>query len=91
MIPRASGLKLFGAIGLLAGAAGVLKISLKHLPEGTASLPDLTLSGIAVAVLAALNAGAMGCELGTKAGAQLDHMLLGNRFCRNCKRGYISL
>lgn len=91
VVPRTMGLKLFGAIGLLAGAAGALKTSLKHLPTGGTSLPDLALSKVAVAVLAALSASAVGCELGCKAGAQLDRMLLGNRFCTNCKRSFICL
>lgn len=91
VVPRSVGLKLFGTLGLLAGAAGVLRISIKRLPAGTVSLPGIALSGIAAAVLAALNAGALGCEIGTKAGAQLDRMLLGNRFCRSCKRSFICL
>lgn len=91
VVPRSVGLKLFGTLGLLAGTASVLRASIKHLPAGTVSLPGVALSGIAATVLAALNAGALGCEVGSKAGAQLDRMLLGNRFCQTCKRSFICL
>ena len=57
VVPRSVGLKLFGTLGLLAGTASVLRASIKHLPAGTVSLPGVALSGIAAAVLAALNAG----------------------------------
>lgn len=94
VVPRAMGLKIFGAIGIAVGAAGAFKASLKALQvlqSGSVALPGIALTGIASAVLTAMSASALGCEIGTKAGAQLDRMLLGNRFCRSCKRSFIYL
>ena len=92
VVPRATGLKIFGAIGIVVGAAGAFKASLKALQvlqNGNVALPGIALTCIASAVLTAMSASALGCEIGTKAGAQLDRMLLGNRFCQTCKRSFI--
>jgi hypothetical protein len=59
---------------------------LQLLQSGSIALvARIAFTGIASAVVAAMSASAMGCEIGTKAGAQIDLMLLDNRFCRNCK------
>ena len=82
VVPRATGLKIFGAIGIVVGAAGAFKASLKALQvlrSGSVALPGIALTGIASAVLTAMSASALGCEIGTKAGAQLDRMLLGKQ------------
>ncbi len=91
VVPCSTGYKIFGAIGLLAGAAGAIHAALKQPSSGTLPLPDIALSSLAGAALAALSASALGCRIGTKAGAQLDDMLLGNRVCLNCKHRFSCL
>lgn len=91
VVPRAVGLKTYGALGMLVGAAGALHAALSRLPAGAVSTPGLALSGIAAAVLAALSASALGCQIGAKAGAQLDGLLFGNRFCMDCKSCFVHL
>ena len=88
VIPRSTGHKVFGTIGILAGAAGAIHASIKHIPKGSLSLPGIALSLITSAVLSALSASALGCRIGSKAGTELDDMLLGNRFCQSCKRSF---
>jgi hypothetical protein len=88
VVTRATGLKVLGSIGILVGAAGALHAALKQLPKGSFALPSLALTAIAAGVLSALRAGAVGCRIGTKAGSQLDEMLLGNRYCLHCKRSF---
>jgi len=86
--PHAIGHKVFGYIGILAGATGAIHSALKHLPKGSFTLPGIALSAVAAAALSALSASALGCRIGSKAGSQLDDMLFGNRFCMNCKRAF---
>lgn len=88
VVPHALGHKVFGCIGILAGATGALHTALKHLPKDSFKLPSLALSAIAAGALSALSASALGCRVGSKAGAQLDDILFGNRFCQSCKRAF---
>lgn len=89
VVPSTTGHKVLGTIGIIAGAAGAIHTTLNRPPKGNLSLPGIALSAIAAAALSALSASAIGCRIGTKAGAQIDDMLLGNRYCQSCKRSFI--
>lgn len=87
--------KVAGVIGCAAGAAGGfygrLPSTQLSLSTGLAFSPSAsTLSGVAGAVLSALTGTAIGCEVGTAVGKQIDHSMLNNFECLDCRHAFSS-
>lgn len=88
--------KVVGVIGCAAGAAGgfygcLRSTHLSLLPPSLAISPSAsTLSGVTGAVLSALTGTAIGCEVGTAVGEQIDHYLLNNFECLDCRHTFSS-
>jgi len=91
--PRTPATYVCAVLGCAVGAAGGFHASNKGL--SIASLPSTSLAsagfafnGVAGAVVAAMTAAAIGCDLGAKAGAKIDLVLFDNYRCSACGKTF---
>lgn len=85
--------KSYAAIGCIVGATGGFNAALKRLHVGRALTAhvgptSLAFNGVAGAVIAAMTAAAIGCELGAKSGAKIDLVLFDNYRCCACGKTF---